>query len=412
MAKNIRISRTELFTTTLFLIVIFLPFLILLTGHKVDAINRHENDMNSLPKFEIDKINIRDTVLPTIFMNANESIASTDASFNKIISFNQMCIYLLSELKYNLFREPNTQNVIVGENGWFYLGKSNTPLSLKFMNVYNQSPTEINAVVEEFNAIQKFLSGNNVDLLIVIIPDKETIYPEFYPKKYKKIHNFSQTDAFIGTLRNSTNISLLDLRSNLAAYKESSPNYLYYKTNTHWSYTGAKVGHDAILDTLRTKGMNISRNKIFTSEKRTQEPKDLAREIHSINFGKYDSPVLRLTNNSAIKVDTAEFLDKYNISRTQVPESRISDLVQIYNSKYKKESSVLILGDSFSSIIVPWVADSFNTTIFIWNTNIPINLIEDYKPDVVIFAITERRIDLLKNLDWNLDKSHVTKVTG
>ena len=84
--------------------------------------------------------------------------------------------------------------------------------------------------------------------LVVIVPNKSTIYPEFLPSRIRKLSTATRLDQLVEHVRRSTGVPILDLRNTLIDAKKSGP--LYRKTDTHWNQLGALVAYQKILDTL------------------------------------------------------------------------------------------------------------------------------------------------------------------
>ena len=67
-------------------------------------------------------------------------------------------------------------------------------------------------------------------------------------------------------------------------------------------------------------------------------------------------------------------------------------------TKSDKKYKVLIFRDSFTISLVPYISETFGEVNYVWKQDINEfeDLINSYKPDIVIFEMVERYIDILK----------------
>lgn len=77
-----------------------------------------------------------------------------------------------------------------------------------------------------------------------------------------------------------------------------------------------------------------------------------------------------------------------------------------YEERYKSETNqlkLMVFRDSFFGAYYKLVASNFGESVFVWWHNFNPDLITDEKPDIVLYEIVERNIDIL--LDDNLTHS-------
>ena len=103
---------------------------------------------------------------------------------------------------------------------------------------YNES--EINLILSQIRNTQDYFKSQNIKTLFMIVPDKETLYPDkfgasslslIYSKmKYHKINHINLLEIF-----------------------NKNPAYYYYTYDSHWNQNA--------IDTVSLRIFNIIRNK-------------------------------------------------------------------------------------------------------------------------------------------------------
>jgi hypothetical protein len=128
---------------------------------------------------------------------------------------------------------------VLGEDGWMnYTGEGNID---DFQNLRTLDNKE--AFGKGLTTLNQYLKSQGITLLIVVAPNKATIYPDKLPAQIKLQPTASRLDELITYLEEN---NLPALR---AARKEQD---IYYKTDTHWSGYGALVAYTTIIEALES----------------------------------------------------------------------------------------------------------------------------------------------------------------
>ncbi len=96
---------------------------------------------------------------------------------------------------------------------------------------------------------RQWLAERGIRYLVVVAPNKETIYGEFMPPELHKVRADSRLDQLLEYLRTNSSIEVADVRGALIAAKASQR--VYHKTDTHWNDAGAMIAAGAILARLK-----------------------------------------------------------------------------------------------------------------------------------------------------------------
>ena len=120
-------------------------------------------------------------------------------------------------------------------------------------------------------------------MLIVVAPDKASIYPDKLPEQIKSLPPQSKLDKLISYLKNNNLPVIVDLRPVLRAARQDQD--VYYKTDTHWNGYGAFVAYTTIINALGSSYPELKPYKTADLELVTTGPgvHDIPRLMHA-NF--------------------------------------------------------------------------------------------------------------------------------
>jgi len=135
---------------------------------------------------------------------------------------------------------------VVGRGGWFFFtGERITvdyqrvePLGRKKLSNFQKKLDQLNANLEE----------KGIVLLVVVPPNKSTIYSQYMPKEIPVLGEKSHLDQFVEYMNVYGKTPVVDLRQTLLDASRSQD--VYFKTDTHWNDLGAYYGYVEILHAL------------------------------------------------------------------------------------------------------------------------------------------------------------------
>ncbi|MCG8589212.1 MAG: hypothetical protein MJE66_07970, partial [Proteobacteria bacterium] len=161
----------------------------------------------------------------------------------------------------------------VGRDGWLFLGRH-------FMgpDYPNRRPLEP-AVRRRWQLAletrRDWLAQRGIRYLIVLVPDKHTIYPEHLPPDLRASSPHSRTDELLEHLDRESDLTVVDLRPALRAAKIREA--VYTPIDSHWNDPGVYAGYRAVMKELRAwyPGLRAWPRHDF-SEEPIPPPHDLA----------------------------------------------------------------------------------------------------------------------------------------
>ncbi len=367
----------------IFIICISLPLLNvnLVPGRVSSSENRKLADFPKLYSHD-DKVNL----------NINEDFENW---FNDNLGFRDEINIINTKLQYHLFGKLTKTDALLGKDGWIYYI---TPEIIKdYQNLNLPDEKQLNYWSTSLNNIKLFLDQRDISFLSMLVLDKKTIYPEYYPDTIYKVGNKSRTDMLVEYITSKTNIEFFTPKDALIKAKEEAILYSPRVDQGHWNEYGAFIGYQEL---MKKVSKYIPGVKILTFD-------DFAVDQYINQSSIYNAiPIEETSYKFNLKAKTANL----------VPDKLSGlDLKQPYNCHYyvndiKSYPKALVFGDSyFTPIVAPWLAESFSETAFIHTSNINrlYELTETLSPDIVIFEQVERMFDTTMD---NLANQNIRKV--
>ena len=271
--------------------------------------------------------------------------------------------------------------VIIGVDDWIFLNSSPFNTYAKSDNTLGDftgktllNDEDAKAFESKIEAQKKYFDERGIRFLIMIPPNKMTVYPEFTPKGYRKLRTmrsrYEQTEEAI----RKADVPFINLKKLFEKEKGEYP--LYYRTDTHWNDLGAYIAFRNLLNVLHAETPEIERIEIADSEcgdnYRMSGLSDACSDLHH-------RPVLSFKNGEGqcVLQENAGHLICTNAS-----------------APYREH--IVIGRDSFTEKLIPYFSRLFKRTVFIWSGKVSdkemFDIIETEKPDIVLYNYAERNV--------------------
>jgi alginate O-acetyltransferase complex protein AlgJ len=141
-------------------------------------------------------------------------------------------------------------NVIIGKAGWLFFRPDGDHDLIAYRGLNPLSDEELTTWQDLLEKRNAWLASKGIPLLVVMPPDKQTVYPEYLPPEYAPLRRESRMDQLVERLGQSHSpVRFLDLRGALLAAKPTG--ILYHKTDTHWNDSGSFVGYEVIIGAVK-----------------------------------------------------------------------------------------------------------------------------------------------------------------
>jgi hypothetical protein len=295
-------------------------------------------------------------------------------------------IRLDSQISVRMLSSTLLSPVTMGRGDWLFLARDRGHDLLEEHRAVRPLPvSEIKALAAEFEARRAWLAERGIAYLVVVTPDKGTIYPEYLPQAYEKTAGPSYLDQTLAYLRQHTSLDILDLKP--AVLEAKQHHVVFYRTDTHWNAYGAYAGYLATVARLE---------KIFPGI-----AAQTMRNYHvkTTTFSGDQAKLLGV--DGSMKEDFIQYF----------PDIQRSDFVFDYHSDphYSKPAwassrpdpglpKAVILHDSYYVEQFLYFPDHFRHGVYAWIEPAPAGefrffdkaLIESERPDIVIEEYAER----------------------
>jgi hypothetical protein len=266
---------------------------------------------------------------------------------------------------------------LFGEQGHVYFADVNGSSIPKFQGKPYLSEKQLYDLSNKLEEINQYLKEKNIPFVVMFCADKESIFPEFYPRAIIRGPEPIQLEIITNYVKQNTSIDVFNLRSSFLTKKD----YLLYPVSsgdlTHYTEIGGFFAYCELMKHITPYFPDII-------------PYTL-NDI-TINNDEKDNPKISINSDINYKRLDSSFFDDIPLLRPFIWENHAYKNISI------DQPVILFFSDSYAAenYIGKYFAQQFGKTIFIHLQNEEnfYNYIEYYKPDIVVFESAER------NLNW------------
>ena len=302
---------------------------------------------------------------------------------NQNIPFRDVLLTNINLLLSDCLKTP-TSNVVTGRYGWIY----STETTDDYMDTGDMGAEDIRKIANTLFLIQERVNSCGGKFLFVPAPNKNSIYPEYMPKRYIKASE-NNLDRLCMELDKS-GVNYVDLKNKMLSAKSSGARRLYYKRDTHWNPYGAIIGYGNIMKGLERSPLLIDSDKYTVSYTRRG---DLDKLLYPAGYGTDEDYV----TDNLIDYESFEFIYPSGITDTKAQlESFMSDREDHDNNFTTKKrtpednSTLYMIRDSFGRALLPYMIDSFAEATFVRTTTPSIE--KSIECTDVVYEICERNL--------------------
>lgn len=284
---------------------------------------------------------------------------------NDRIGFRSNLIYANTVIDRKIFGQSNVEKVVLGKDGWLFFSDTLDD----YYGIETLSDDELMQIAENIKGIQDYFEENGISFVFTIVPNKNTLYPEYMKDYYVQGDTEGNFEKIVTKLKEE-NINYADIYNEFNAKTE----IYYQRYDSHWNYEGAYIGYKTIMDKT-WKDYNRFDQIGFN------EREDWSGDLAEMFYG-----------NAAPK-DIQKYPDiefEYEI----VSREKEVDALRLKTYCENGNGNAVIYRDSFFNTAYVYFAENFENVTF--SRAFPYNFsLADEETDVVIIEIVERNI---KNL--------------
>jgi hypothetical protein len=279
---------------------------------------------------------------------------------------------------------------LVGKDGWLELAVGRSIDG--YQNAIEMSPATVANTQKKLQTLYEKLRKRNITLILVIPPDKSTIYPDKLPDEIQKLGARSNLDAFTTYLQQHGPPVLVDLRP--ALLNGRTKQELYYKTDTHWNSYGAFIAYTQIMNEL-------SKTYPQLTPKSMQDFKVASGQSYAHDLSQIIGAIHLLEPTIVFSLKKNNTVNWLIFNDDRIP-------LQISTTSKDNLPTLLMYMDSFGTGTQNFISPHFRKATFIKNDSkypdaISLKTIDVIQPNVVIVEFVERFFNG-QQLDNFLDK--------
>lgn len=278
-----------------------------------------------------------------------------------------------SLLKFVLLRTPCDDQVVIGREGWMFFDET-----LGDYTGIRLSDTEIDRISVRLCEACSYIREQGKEPLVVIVPNKNSIYPEYMPVRFGKKAEVTNLTLLQKRMK-EMNVPFVDAYHVLLEAKAQNDSFLYFREDTHWNNTGARL----VLNEIYT-AFGLSEQYVITDYvvEKNHEP-----DLYNILF-----PTEEHFESQHVYDDYREY--EYTGRMRSLDDMKICTISEEGNNR-----SLLVYRDSFGRALIPYMGGTFGQAAFYRSTPYDLSLVENTECSFVLIEIVERNLEDLGNIE-------------
>ncbi len=324
---------------------------------------------------------------------ANVSTAYENALTQVLSEEDHFALRGLSKLKRGLLNTSFTHRVEIGEDNWLFIQEEvpGRPAIQQSLGVFRYTPYQLKTWKLLFQQRRDWTEANGMDYMLVLTPNKATIYPEILPSRYHFVGSGTREQLKEAL----TDLYVVDLTDSIRQHKDER--ILFLKNDTHWNELAAFFGYQSLMhampDGYRAQPLSLTDCEVVMD---TASGGDLAR--------------LLLEDDERWEI--APFLEPLQSNSTFI-ETRSGSIApgltpKVYVNEQATLPKVLFDHDSFFKDLRPFFSQHYTESVFLWGwQGFNVGLIQREKPELVVDEFVERSLigDKPRN-EWGIIQNY------
>ncbi len=354
--------RKAIITIILFMILTGSAFLIWpFVRGELEGVNTENRNLASFPAFSFETI--------------SEYPDQIEAWMNDHLPFRAKMIGLQSLIDYYLLHTSSNSNVVIGKDGWLFLKADDSMEYYTGRKLYSEE--QLRTLAGNLQIAKDAMKRQGTEFVLMVIPDRERIYPEKLPSCYGAPNPVNAFDQLTEYLRENTDITVVCPYDSLMKAKEENPDQiLYHKTDSHWNDLGAYIG---VCDLFQALDIKWDKSRVTVTEVE-DTPGDMADMLNlrgMIDAG-WAYQLSGFQNGNTFMTAEPDFWGHYT-----------------YESPDAGNGRILVLRDSFCSAMMQFISEAFQESDLVHHDGFCHELIEQEQPDYFVYEVVERKLDQL-----------------
>jgi hypothetical protein len=244
-----------------------------------------------------------------------------DRYFNDNYGFRTFLIKVANTLRYYMYRVSPDENVIIGKHNWlFYSSPFDGDIIGDYKKTNLDSALKLKEIAGKLVSKRDMLRERGVEYILVLVPNKGSVYPEYLPDMFQNFKGESRYDRLTRYLIDHTDLNIVSFKKPLLEAKKELGTLLYEMNGSHWNTVGAFVGYRALVEKMQKLYPNIIPKDWSDYEiKQRNKTRGLETVLGVFFYKKPLEPVM-VEKSSKIKVDFPDFQNVFIIHDEDRPE--------------------------------------------------------------------------------------------
>ncbi len=261
---------------------------------------------------------------------------------------------------------PDKQ-VIIGSDGWMYFQE--TLKDYTGESAFTQNDLyRVSAVMRGLN---NALAKKGIPLIVAIAPNKSTVYPAYMPPGYPR-RNGPGNAQRLQVLQGAQFVDLTSLLTGQARQDR----LLYHKTDTHWNHFGARLSAHALLSTLA----KVTKTSIDLPD--LSDPGTVRRD--------WTGDLSQMIYPANTPREEQYYYEDMGQEFSVKGRMRSLEDMSIITAGGKTDLNLLVLRDSFSNALIPYLSNAFSNVQY--KRQMPLPFMDLVNVDAVVLEMVERRL--------------------
>jgi alginate O-acetyltransferase complex protein AlgJ len=290
-------------------------------------------------------------------------------------------------LNYRLFHASGRSICAFGNKDWIIYTTGMLPTAQQNLNRFEDD--QLDSWQAMYQARRDILASKNIKYVMIIAPEKGTIYPEFMPNGWHRRPGYSRLEQLQSALR-SSHVDFVNAVGLLSESKRVGK-WLYFSNDTHWNFYGAFQIAQALFtfiekDFKQVKPFSLSEFYLENSEHVGDMA--IALTLQNLLVDK-KSPTVQIKKDIAGSGNVKEV--KVDLQPIPELDSKMVETPQAFSSASYLPRA-FVQHDSFMVYLRRYLAERFSFSEYHAVHTLSPKVIFKQKPDIVIDEIAERHL--------------------
>jgi CBS domain-containing protein len=269
-------------------------------------------------------------------------------------------------------RAMHDGKVLAGKDGWLFLANDTNQVLKQHAGELRFSDFELNQwqlVLEQRLAWVRMLGGS---YFFVVPPNPQSVYPEKLPDLIATAPERPVMQLARQLERSGSPAGVVYPLDELVAAKAE---WIYPKSDTHWTAIGAFIGYERLLDEVEqvAEVRRVTREELRFEE--SQEIGDLGGKLRPPLRHRHLRPTFRSGASARLVLDNCV---------------GGNGTLLVMECAEAPPSTCVVFGDSYSYMLLHYLSESFRRLVFAHCPTLDFDLVRSEKPDVVVNVMNER----------------------